>query len=65
MADTNKLVYVSEVSSVHADADTGEVHYICKVDGEDVHVIMDLYEAVHLHDKKYLKECLIKYIKNI
>ena len=65
MDKQNKLVYVSQVSSVHADPKTGEVHYICTVDGEDVHVIVDLYEAVHLHDKKYLKDCLIKYIKNI
>ena len=65
MADTQKLVYVSEVSSVHADPKTGEVHYTCTVDGEEVHVIMDLYEAVHLHDKEHLKKCLIKYIKKL
>jgi len=65
MEDTIRSVYVSQVSSVHADPKTGEVHYTCTVDGEEVHVIMDLYEAVHLHDKEYLKKCLIKYIKKL
>ncbi len=58
-----KMVYVEKVITVHACADTGEVCYTCIIDGEEVHVTMDLYEAVHLHDKDYLKECLIKYIQ--
>lgn len=65
MSEDIKLVYVSEVSSVYANPKTGEVHYDCMVEGKEVHVIMDLYEAVRLHDKEYLKKCLIKYIKKI
>tara|TARA_R100001591_G_scaffold42638_2_gene53796 strand:+ start:2590 stop:2787 length:198 start_codon:yes stop_codon:yes gene_type:complete len=65
MSSDIKQVYVEKVITVHASADTGEVHYTCIIDGEEVLVTMDLFEAVHLHDKKYLKECLIKYIQKI
>ena len=60
--ETEKLVYVQEVTSVYADKKTGEVHYTCKIEDQTVHVIMDLYEALHLHDKEYLKTVLIQYI---
>lgn len=63
MSGKIKTVYVSSVDSVHADPDTGEVYYMCNIEGKEVHVVMDMYEAIHLHDKEYIKECLIKYIK--
>ena len=61
--DTN-YVYVSSVHTVHACSDTGEVHFGCIINGADYQVTMDLYEAIHMVDKEYLKKCLIKYIKN-
>tara|TARA_R100001440_G_scaffold15293_2_gene25975 strand:- start:5682 stop:5879 length:198 start_codon:yes stop_codon:yes gene_type:complete len=63
MSSDIKQVYVEKVITVHASDDTGEVYYTCIIDGEEVHVTMDLYEACHLHDKEYLKDCLIKYIQ--
>ena len=60
-----KSVYVSEVWSVYADPKTGEVYYDIVVDGQNIHVVMNMSEALHLHDKEHIKKQYIKYIKTL
>jgi len=60
-----KSVYVSEVWSVYADPKTGEVYYDVVVDGQNIHVVMSMSEALHLHDKEHIKKQYIKYIKTL
>ena len=60
-----EMMYISESFSVHSCTDTGETYYGVRINGQDITLVMETYAAVHLHDREYLKENLIKYIKQI
>ena len=57
--------YISEVWSVFADVKTGEVYYDVIIEGKEVRLVMPMHEALHLHDKEYIKNQYIKYIKSL
>lgn len=57
--------YISEVWSVCADSKTGEVYYDTIIEGKEVTLVIPMHEALHLHDKEYIKDNYIKYIKSL
>ena len=62
---SNEIKYISEVWSVFADDKTGEVYYDVIIEGKNVTLVMPMHEALHLHDKEYIKKQYIKYIKSL
>mgnify|MGYP005702449023 FL=1 len=57
--------YISEVWGVCADSKTGEVYYETIIEGKEVTLVIPMHEALHLHDKEYIKDNYIKYIKSL
>tara|TARA_Y100000004_G_scaffold63462_1_gene71167 strand:- start:9912 stop:10187 length:276 start_codon:yes stop_codon:yes gene_type:complete len=63
--EEKEMIYIAEVWSVYADSKTGEVYYDTKINGKEVTIVMPMNEALHLHDKEYIKNQYIKYIKTL